>query len=72
MTKITHNKPDSDFPTGLAKPAQRALANAGLRNLEQISHLSEEELNQLHGIGPKAVELLRQALRTKGLAFSEK
>ncbi|RAP76138.1 DNA-binding protein [Paenibacillus montanisoli] len=59
----------NDLPSGLAKPAQRALAGAGLRSMADISNLSESELSGLHGIGPKAVDLLRQAMKSKGLAF---
>lgn len=60
----------SELPSGLAKPALRALTNAGLLRLEHISKLSEDELKQLHGIGPKAVEQIRHALELRGLSFS--
>ncbi|USB33402.1 hypothetical protein [Paenibacillus sp. YPG26] len=61
----------NDLPAGLAKPAIRALTHAGLLNLEQISRRSENEIKQLHGIGPNALKLIRAALENKGLAFSE-
>ena len=38
---------ESDLPIGLAKPAQRALAAAGYRRLEQLSQVSEAELAKL-------------------------
>ena len=63
---------ENDFPTGLSQPALRALANAGITRLEQISKLSEKELKELHGIGPKAVRQLREALELQGLSFSDK
>jgi len=66
-----HNQ-GNDLPLGLAKPALRALSNKGLMSLEQISKLSETELKELHGIGPKAVEQLRHALTLRGLSFSKK
>ncbi|MFF2908792.1 DNA-binding protein [Paenibacillus sp. NPDC057934] len=62
---------ESDFPTGLAKPAQRALAGAGYIRLEPLSKLTESELLQLHGMGPKALGQLRKALAEKGLSFAE-
>jgi hypothetical protein len=69
-----NNKPsdqrESNLPTGLAKPAQRALAAAGYWRLEQFTELSEAELMQLHGIGPKALDLLRSALGAQGLSFA--
>lgn len=67
-----HIMNDNDFPIGLAKPALRALTNAGLTCLEQVSKMSEAELKQLHGIGPNAVKQLRYALELKGLSFANK
>lgn len=61
----------SDFPNGLAQPAQRALAAAGYQSLKQLSKISEPELKQLHGIGPNAIDLLRRALEAKGWSFAK-
>ncbi|RPJ23603.1 MAG: DNA-binding protein [Planctomycetaceae bacterium] len=63
-------QPESNLPTGLARPAQRALAAAGYRRLEQLAKVSEAQLAQLHGIGPKAMGLLRRALTAEGLSFA--
>ena len=67
------NKPneqqESDFPK-LAAPAQRALAGAGYSRLEQLTEVSEADLKQLHGMGPNALEKLREALAAKGLSFA--
>ncbi len=60
----------SDLPAGLAAPAQRALAGAGIQRLDQLARISEAELAKLHGIGPKALGQLRQALASQGLSFS--
>lgn len=60
---------DSDFPSGIGAPARRALANAGYSSLEQLTHVRESELLQLHGVGQKAVGQLRAALRTRGQSF---
>lgn len=60
---------ESDFPK-IAQPALRALAGAGIRRLEQLTSFSEEEIRQLHGMGPKALGQLRQALADKGLSFA--
>lgn len=59
----------SDLPAGLSQPAQRALAEAGIESLEQLARFSEREIRSLHGIGPNALEKLRQALAEKGMAF---
>ena len=60
------------LPAGLAQPAQRALAGAGIQTLEQLTQYPESEIKKLHGIGPNALEKLRQALIDCGLSFSEK
>jgi len=62
---------DSDLPK-LGGPAERALAGAGIQRLEQLARLSEDEIKQLHGIGPNALAKLRLALAARGLAFADK
>ena len=64
--------PDQSLPAGLSKPAQRALAAAGYTRLEQLADVSEAELGRLHGMGPKAIGLLRTALAERGLAFADR
>ncbi len=71
--KITrHDQQESDLPIELAKPAQRALAGAGIWRLEQLTKLSEDEVKQLHGIGPNALTQLSRALGAKGLSFTNR
>ncbi len=65
------NEPLTDFPSGLSKPAQRALAGAGYTRLDQLSAVREAELLKLHGMGPKAIELLRRALEARGMSFAD-
>lgn len=48
------------------RPARQAREAAAYTQLEQLTSLSEQELLKLHGIGPKALGLLRQALAEKG------
>lgn len=67
----TRGEPVLDFPAGLAKPALRALAGAGYTRLEQLVQVTEAELLQLHGMGPKAMGQLRIALSERGLNFAE-
>jgi DNA-directed RNA polymerase alpha subunit len=74
MTTNHTNEPgdelESDLPIRLGKPAQRALAAAGYVRLDQLTQVSEAELLQLHGMGPKALEQIRSALAAKGLSFA--
>jgi len=63
---------DDDLPKGLAQPARRALAEVGIQRLEQLAGFSEDEVRQLHGIGPNALKQLHLALKAKGLSFADK
>jgi hypothetical protein len=56
----------------LAAPARRALATAGIWKLELLTQFSEAEVMRWHGIGPKALSQLREALAAKGLSFAKK
>jgi len=68
MNKVTPKY--TDFPHGIGQPATRALAAAGYFQLEQLTRVTAAELLKLHGVGPKALEVLRQALHEKGLSFA--
>ncbi len=57
------------FPRGVGAPALRALAAAGLTTLEQVANVTAAELLQMHGMGPKAVRILGDALRLRGLSL---
>ncbi|HBZ81517.1 MULTISPECIES: DNA-binding protein [Brevibacillus] len=71
MTGTNAEDRESDLPKELAKPAKRALANAGYHQLKQLTAVSEADVRKLHGMGPKALEQLRRALADKGMSFSE-
>jgi hypothetical protein len=60
----------SDFPPKLSKPAQRALANAGYTRLAQLTAVRGADLAKLHGMGPKALGQLREALAARGESFA--
>jgi DNA-directed RNA polymerase alpha subunit len=55
----------------LAKPAQRALANAGINNLEELAKLTEKEFMKLHGIGKSTLPILKEAIAKKQLSFAK-
>jgi hypothetical protein len=68
--RAERDAPESDLPTRLGKPAQRALAEAGYVRLEQFTRVNEAKILKLHGMGPKALEQLRRALAARGLSFA--
>jgi len=59
-----------DLPAGLARPARRALTQAGYTRLDQVSRLTEAEIAKLHGMGPKAINQIRSALAARGKSFA--
>ena len=64
------DKPESGFLSLLVAPARRALQNAGITTSTELSKHSEQEILALHGIGPKSLPILKQALQEAGLDFA--
>jgi hypothetical protein len=59
----------TDAPGGLPRigaPATRALTEAGYTDLDQLAGVPEAELSRLHGMGPEALRLIREALHERG------
>jgi hypothetical protein len=72
VVTMKENSAQYSLPIKLAKPAQRALQNADITTLKQLSKLSEEEVAKLHGIGKNAIQQISKALMDSGLSFSQK
>ena len=53
------------IPAGIGKPALRALAAAGIKSLEDVARANEDDLLALHGVGPRAIRILKAALKTR-------
>lgn len=56
----------------LSGPAQRALANAGIKTPEQLSQLTEAGVLKLHGMGKASLPALKTAMAERGLSFALK
>ncbi|MDJ0363401.1 helix-hairpin-helix domain-containing protein [Rhodococcus sp. H29-C3] len=50
----------------IGAPATRALTTAGYKNLSDVIDVEPSELARLHGVGPKALRILNQALEDYG------
>lgn len=61
--------PDAGFPKAVGAPATRALVAAGYTDLRQVAGVPAGELARLHGVGPKALAVLQEALRHQGLSL---
>ncbi|MFN8665138.1 MAG: hypothetical protein U0075_24875 [Thermomicrobiales bacterium] len=59
----------SEFEGIVSRPAQRALEAAGFRTLEELTHVSEQQLLALHGFGPKGIRTLNAELARRGEAI---
>ena len=59
----------TDLPE-IGKVARRELEANGIATLAQVAARTERELLAIHGVGPKAVRILRQALAAAGLELA--
>jgi hypothetical protein len=56
----------TDVPR-ISRPANDALDVAGLTTLEQVARTPRNEVTALHGIGPKGIRILTDAIANAGL-----
>ncbi|AQY52146.1 DNA-binding domain-containing protein [Listeria weihenstephanensis FSL R9-0317] len=54
----------------IGKPATNALQLLDINTLEQVVEYDEKTLLKLHGVGPKAIRILKEALSENGLTFT--
>ena len=59
-----------ELPRGIGQPATRALNGEGITSLEQAAAHTEAQLLALHGVGPKAIRVLREAFAEHNLDFA--
>ena len=55
------------LPVGLPQPALRALDLDDKHTLESVAGASASQLLALHGVGPKAIRTLQEALESRGM-----
>lgn len=61
---------ETEFSQGIGKVARRELARNGFTTYEQLTRVTADNLLGLHGVGPKAIRILREELAARGLAFA--
>jgi predicted flap endonuclease-1-like 5' DNA nuclease len=64
-------RPVGDLPDEIGKTAARELSLRGITSLQQVADHSKRELLAIHGVGPQAIAILRDALAAKGLTQQE-
>ena len=62
--------PDLEVPH-VSSPADRALQDAGIRTLQDLSRHPATAIAALHGVGPKAMKAWAEAMAEHGLEFAE-
>ncbi len=62
-------RPVGDLPDEIGKTAARELSLNGITTLEQVAAHSRRELLAIHGVGPKAIAILGDALAAEGLDY---
>lgn len=70
QTERTHPNRGA-FPAGMSGPSLQALQVAGVRSIADLEAWTEKDLNALHGMGPKTLGILRDALAASGRRFRE-
>jgi hypothetical protein len=64
-------RPVGDLPNEIGKTAARELSYNGIASLEQVAAHSRKELLAIHGVGPKAIRILGEALEVRGLSYKD-
>ena len=64
-------RPDATVPDlpPIGRPATSALHLVGITTMSQVAHHTRTELAALHGVGPKALRMLDEALGERGLGW---
>lgn len=60
----------TDLPN-IGKPAKRALESVNILQLEQVAKIDKRQLAKMHGMGPKALDILETHLLENGLTFGQ-
>ncbi len=60
----------NSLPKGIGQPATRALATIGITTLDRVTAHTEKELLKLHGMGHKAIRVLKETLAEQGKSLA--
>jgi len=72
MEKILRTElQSSDFPQTMGKVAPRELTANGIQTLKQAAQYTEKELLAIHGVGPKAVRIIKEELAKRKLHLAK-
>ncbi|MCB5275173.1 hypothetical protein BJG92_02721 [Arthrobacter sp. SO5] len=69
MMQKTREPGRTPLPRGIAAPARKSLAHAGVETLEQLVQLGEHRLAGMAGVCPRTMAQLQDALDDHGLTL---
>jgi DNA-directed RNA polymerase alpha subunit len=55
----------------VGNPALNALENIGITTIHQLTKMTEKETLKIHGVGPKAVSVIKEAMKKDGISFKK-
>lgn len=62
-------RPETGFLSKLSAPARRALVNAGITSLTELTKYTAKQILALHGVGPSTIPVLKELLAQQNLDF---
>ncbi len=68
---ISKQEERHELPEGLSNPARGALLAEGIQHLEDLSAYTEKQILAIHGVGPKTIPTLREAMGKHGISFAD-
>lgn len=64
-------KPKGGLLSLVAAPARRALQGAGIESVSDFSKFTKEEILHLHGMGPKALDVIESEMKKGKVKFKK-
>ena len=63
---------DFEGAKGIASPAKRALAAAGVKSVSDLARFTEADVNHWHGVGPTVMDALKKLMTERNVSFRER
>ena len=69
--KLSDQALPAELPRAIGRPANAALVAHGITTLDRVAAMTERELLAVHGVGPKAIAILKDELEQQGRTLAE-
>ena len=71
LSTSSEGEGDSGLTKAIGKPATRSLNGQGIETYGQLAGFTESQLLEIHGVGPRAIGILREELSKRGLKLAD-